>query len=67
MSEVSGRLAAAAQYGQEFQARLTRDQGKYQWYTQQYAQLDAQFKEALQLISVDKIELEIIKDGREAR
>lgn len=53
MSEVSGRLAAAAQYGQEFQARLTRDQAKYQWYTQQYAHLDAQFKEALQLISVD--------------
>ena len=67
MSEVSGRLAAAAQYGQEFQARLTRDQAKYQWYTQQYAQLDAQFKEALQLISVDKIESETIKDGREAR
>ena len=67
MSEVSGRLAAAAQYGQEFQARLTRDQAKYQWYTQQYAQLDAQFKEALQLISVDKIESETIKDGREPR
>ena len=67
MSEVSGRLAAAAQYGQEFQARLTRDQAKYQWYTQQYAQLDSQFKEALQLISVDKIESETIKDGREAR
>jgi hypothetical protein len=58
MSEVSGRLATAAQYGQEFQARLTRDQAKYQWYTQQYQMLSAQFQEALQLISVDKIQIE---------
>jgi len=64
MSEVSSRLAAAAQYGQEFQARLTRDQAKYQWYTQQYQMVDAQFKEALQLISVEKIEQEEQKVGR---
>jgi len=50
MSEVSSRLAAAAQYGQEFQARLTRDQAKYQWYTQQYAQVDARYKEQIQTL-----------------
>lgn len=64
MSEVSARLAAAAQYGQEFQARLTRDQAKYQWYTQQYQMVDTQFKEALQLISVEKIEQEQERVGR---
>tara|TARA_R110000824_G_scaffold299461_1_gene487552 strand:+ start:1459 stop:3075 length:1617 start_codon:yes stop_codon:yes gene_type:complete len=50
MSEVSGKLAAAAQYGQEVQARLTRDQAKYQWYTQQYAQVDARYKEQIQTL-----------------
>tara|TARA_R100001015_G_C4633360_1_gene198176 strand:- start:1115 stop:2728 length:1614 start_codon:yes stop_codon:yes gene_type:complete len=50
MSEVSGKLAAAAQYGQEFQARLTRDQARYQWYTQQYAQIDARYKEQIQTL-----------------
>jgi len=50
MSEVSGKLSAAAQYGQEFQARLTRDQAKYQWYTQQYAQVDARYKEQIQTL-----------------
>jgi hypothetical protein len=64
MSEVSGRLAAAAQYGQEFQARLTRDQSKYQWYTQQYQMVNAQFKEALQLIGVDRLKIEEKMDGR---
>ena len=54
MSEVSGKLAAAAQYGQEYQARLTRDQSKYQWYTQQYAQVDARYKEQLQTLQGPK-------------
>ena len=63
MSEVSGRLSAAAQYGQEFQARLTRDQAKYQWYTQQYQMVNAQFQESLQLISVEKIDLEKNNNG----
>jgi len=64
MSEVSARLAAAAQYGQEFQARLTRDQAKYQWYTQQYQMVNAQFKEALQLIGIDKLKIEKMSEGR---
>jgi len=67
LQEVQGRLSAAAQYGQEFQARLTRDQAKYQWYTQQYASIDAQYKQALQLISVEKIESEEQRLYREGR
>lgn len=63
MSEVSGKLAAAAQYGQEFQARLTRDQAKYQWYTQQYQMVNAQFQEALKLISIDKLKIEQMNEG----
>ena len=63
MSEVSGKLAAAAQYGQEFQARLTRDQAKYQWYTQQYQMVNAQFQEALNLISIDKLKIEQMNEG----
>ena len=63
MSEVSGKLSAAAQYGQEFQARLTRDQAKYQWYTQQYQMVNAQFQEALKLISIDKLKIEQTNEG----
>jgi len=56
-------LSAAAQYGQEFQARLTRDQAKYQWYTQQYQMVNAQFQEALKLISIDKLKIEQTNEG----
>ena len=66
-TEIQSKIGIVQGYGTEINLRLAVDTTEYTWYERQYAQLDAQFKEALQLISVDKIELEIIKDGREAR
>jgi hypothetical protein len=66
-TEIQSKIGIVQGYGTEINLRLAVDTTEYTWYERQYAQLDAQFKEALQLISVDKVESEIIKDGREAR
>ena len=78
INEASANLAVASGYGNEITAkinisnaylseansRLNRDQAKYQWYTQQYEMLNAQFQEALQLISIEKIGQEEDRVGR---
>ena len=64
IKEVQGHLAEAGGYVQELTARINRQQAKYQWYTQQYTLLNAQFREALQLIGVDKLKIEEKMDGR---
>lgn len=66
-TEIQSKIGIVQGYGTEINLRLAVDTTEYTWYERQYAQLDAQFKESLQLISVDKIESETIKDGREAR
>lgn len=66
-TEIQSKIGIVQGYGTEINLRLAVDTTEYTWYERQYAQLDAQFKEALQLISVDKIESETIKDGRGAR
>jgi hypothetical protein len=64
IKEVQGHLAEAGGYVQELTARINRQQAKYQWYTQQYTLLNSQFREALQLIGVDKLKIEEKMDGR---
>ena len=43
LSESQGLIA-------EMTARLGKDQARYQWYTQQYAQIDARYKEQIQTL-----------------
>lgn len=47
---------------QEFQSSLNIATVEYSWYEKQYAMIDAQYKEALQLLSRDIIEIEEQKE-----
>jgi hypothetical protein len=57
-SELSKYSAQVNDEIQEYNTNLQKDVAKYSWYEKQYAMLSAQFQEALQLISVDKIQIE---------
>lgn len=50
IKEVQGHLSVAGGYIQELTARLSRQQAQYTWYTQQYAQIDARYKEQIQTL-----------------
>jgi len=54
IKEVQGHLAVAGGYIQELTARLSRQQAKYTWYTQQYQMVDAQYKEQIQTLQGPK-------------
>ena len=54
VKEVQGHLAVAGGYIQELTARLSRQQAKYTWYTQQYQMVDAQYKEQIQTLQGPK-------------
>jgi len=66
-TELGSKINIAQAYGTEVNLRLAVDNTEYQWYAQQYAAVDAQYKQALQLISVEKIESEEQRLHREGR
>tara|TARA_R110002051_G_scaffold175632_2_gene245684 strand:+ start:1817 stop:3124 length:1308 start_codon:yes stop_codon:yes gene_type:complete len=47
-SEIQTKIGIASGYSQEVQVRLSKDQARYGWYTQQYQMIDGQYKEQLQ-------------------
>ena len=62
--EISAKINISQGYSNEINLRLSVDTTEYSWYQSQYQMVDAQFKEALQLISVEKIEQEQERVGR---
>jgi hypothetical protein len=62
--EIQEYNANLQQKVQEFQSALQIATVEYSWYEKQYAMINAQFVEALQLIGVDKLEIEKQKEGR---
>jgi len=54
-TELSAKINIAQAYGTEVNLRLAVDNTEYQWYAQQYAAIDAQYKQALQLLAMEKI------------
>ena len=54
-NEITSKINIASSYIQEAQARLATDNSKYQWYTQQYQMIDAQYKESLQVLGIETI------------
>lgn len=62
--EISAKINISQGYSNEINLRLSVDTTEYSWYQSQYQMIDAQFKEALQLISVEKIEQEQERVGR---
>jgi hypothetical protein len=62
--EIASKINISQGYSNEINLRLSVDTTEYSWYQSQYQMVDAQFKEALQLISVEKIEQEEQRVGR---
>jgi hypothetical protein len=62
--EIQEYNANLQQKVQEFQSALQIATVEYSWYEKQYAMINAQFVEALQLIGVDKLEIEKQREGR---
>ena len=62
-SELSKYSAQVNDEIQEYNSNLQKDVAKYSWYEKQYAMLNSQFQESLQLISVEKIDLEKNNNG----
>ena len=50
IKQVNASLSESQGLIGEMTARLGQDQAKYQWYTQQYAQIDARYKEQIQTL-----------------
>ena len=62
--EIQEYNANLQQKVQDFQSALQIATVEYSWYEKQYAMINAQFVEALQLIGVDKLQIEKQREGR---